>query len=77
MNRDGFVMGEGSAILVLETLEHARKRNALDRVYCEILGYGMSNDAYHVTKPSPDGIGAQLCMQQALRAAKLEPKYIG
>ncbi len=74
LNRDGFVMGEGSGILLLEEREHAIKRGA--RIYCEITGYGMSSDAYHITSPSEDADGMIRVMQRALKDAKLDPQTI-
>ena len=74
-DRDGFVLGDGAGIMFLEEYEHAKKRGA--KIYAELVGFGMSSDAYHMTSPPPDGSGAALAMKCALRDAGITPEQVG
>jgi 3-oxoacyl-[acyl-carrier-protein] synthase II len=74
-DRDGFVMGEGAGVVVIEELEHAKRRGA--EIYCELAGYGATADAYHLTSPHPEGLGAMKCMEMAMRHAKVNPTDVG
>ena len=73
-DRDGFVMGEGAGALILEEYEHAQARNA--KIYCELIGAGMSADAFHITAPHPEGLGAKKVMENAIREARISPEEV-
>ncbi|MBA31477.1 MAG: beta-ketoacyl-[acyl-carrier-protein] synthase II [Chloroflexi bacterium] len=74
INRDGFVPAEGSGIIILESLKHAKKRNA--KIYGEIAGWGVSSDAYHLVQPHPDGLGAAKAIESALKSSKIDPENV-
>ena len=75
IDRDGFVLGDGAGVMVLEEYEHAKARSA--KIYAELVGFGMSGDGYHMTSPPADGAGAALAMSNALRDANLKPEQVG
>jgi 3-oxoacyl-[acyl-carrier-protein] synthase II len=74
IKRDGFIMGEGSGIIIIESLEHALARKA--RIYAEMIGYGATGDAYHLSAPAPEGVGAQSAMKMAIESAELKPSQV-